>query len=61
MARPKWTTRELMTVADVAVYLRKSHMAARKWLKRSGLPLLRAGQKLMVDRRDLDKAIGQRG
>lgn len=57
---PKWQTRELMTVEQVAIYLSKSHDAARKWLKRSGLPLARAGQKLMVDRRDLDRAIGVR-
>jgi excisionase family DNA binding protein len=56
----KWQTRELMTVEQVATYLSKSHEAARKWLKRSGLPLARAGQKLMVDRRDLDRAIGVR-
>ena len=54
----KWQTRELMTVEQVAFYLSKSHDAARKWLKRSGLPLARAGRKLMVDRRDLDKRIG---
>lgn len=57
---PKWQTRELMTVEQVAIYLSKSNEAARKWLKRSGLPLARAGQKLMVDRRDLDRAIGVR-
>ena len=55
----KWAMRELMTVAEVAVYLRKpTNAAARKWLKRSGLPLVRAGRTLMVDRRDLDKHIG---
>ena len=54
----KWQTRELMTVAQVGTYLSKTPDAARKWLKRSGLPLARAGQKLMVDRRDLDKRIG---
>lgn len=56
----KWAMRELMTVAQVATYLGKSHEAARKFLKRSGLQLARAGQKLMVDRRDLDKHIGLR-
>lgn len=55
---PKWATRQLMTVEQVGRYLSKSPEAARKWLKRSGLPLARAGQKLMVDRRDLDKHIG---
>lgn len=58
---PTWAMRELMTVADVAVYLRKSQDATRKWLKRHGLPLLHIGGKLAVDRRDLDKAIGLRG
>lgn len=53
-----WQMRELMLVADVAVYLRKSHAAARKWLKRHDLPLVRIGKKLAIDRRDLDKAIG---
>jgi excisionase family DNA binding protein len=56
-----WATRELMTVAQVANYLSKSHEAARKFLKRSGLPLLHVGQKLYVDRRDLDKFMGLRG
>lgn len=53
-----WATRELMTVEKVARYLDKSPDAARKWLKRSGLPLARIGRKLAVDRRDLDKRIG---
>lgn len=55
---PTWQMRELMVVADVAIYLRKSHAAARKWLKRHDLPLVHIGGKLAVDRRDLDRAIG---
>lgn len=58
---PTWKTRELMTMADVADYLKKpTPEAARKWIKRHGLPLLHIGNKLAVDRRDLDKAIGLR-
>jgi len=57
---PTWAMRELMVVADVAVYLRKSRAAARKWLKRHHLPLVYIGGKLAVDRRDLDRAIGLR-
>lgn len=57
----QWAMRELWTVDRIAVYLGKSHEAARKWLKRSGLPLARIGQKLAVDRRDLDKHIGLKG
>ena len=56
----RWAMQELLTVAEVAQRLpwKPSHEAARKWLKRSGLPLTRLGQRLLVDRRDLDKRIG---
>lgn len=57
---PTWAFRELMTVQDVATYLRKTPKAARAWLHRHNLPLVHIGKKLAVDRRDLDKKIGIR-
>lgn len=51
--------RELLTMAQVAVYLQKSSEAARIWCRRKKLPMSKVGREWRVDQRDLDAAIAK--
>lgn len=50
-----WKFRELLTMAELGAYLHKSSEAARKWARRSALPMLKVGREWRVDKRDVDK------
>jgi hypothetical protein len=50
--------RELLTMHDLAVYLKKpSGEAARKWARRRLVPMTKCGREWRVDRRDVDRVM----
>jgi Helix-turn-helix domain len=55
-----WSFRELLTMAELATYLKKpSGEAARKWAKRHAVPMSKCGREWRVDRRDVDRVMRQ--
>lgn len=55
-AKRKPAPRVLMTVSEVAAVLGWSRERARRWLKATGCPIERIGNKDLVARRDVEKA-----
>jgi len=48
----------LLTVAEVAVYLRVAQQTVRKWLAEGSLPVIRLGRSVRIRRSDVETFLG---
>ncbi|MBI1882384.1 MAG: helix-turn-helix domain-containing protein [Chloroflexi bacterium] len=52
---------ELLTIAEVAIYLKLSRRTAWRWCKSGQLPAVKVGHQWRVTRRDLENFVRRRG
>lgn len=52
---------ELLTIAEVAIYLKLSRRTAWRWCKNGHLPAVKVGHQWRVTRRDLENFVRRRG
>jgi excisionase family DNA binding protein len=48
---------EMLTVAEVAAYLKVSQPTIRRWCARKKLPAFRIGREWRIDKKELDRVI----
>jgi excisionase family DNA binding protein len=58
---PSNSTDELLTIAEVAAYLKLSRRTAWRWCKSGDLPAIKVGHQWRIARSDLEKFIHHRG
>lgn len=58
---PNGRTEELLTVAEVATYLKLSRRTAWRWCKKGDLPAIKVGHQWRVARSDLENFVHRRG
>lgn len=58
---PSLPASELLTIAEVAAYLKLSRRTAWRWCKSGHLPAVKVGHQWRVSSRDLENFIHQRG
>jgi len=50
---------ELMTVEEVAVYLKINPEVVRRWLREKRLPGVKVGKAWRINKEEIDKILGQ--
>lgn len=58
---PSVSVDELLTIAEVAVYLKLSRRTAWRWCKAGQLPAVKVGHQWRVARSDLESFVRRRG
>lgn len=58
---PSVSADELLTIAEVAVYLKLSRRTAWRWCKAGQLPAVKVGHQWRVARSDLESFVHKRG